>query len=217
MSGLLVKDMRLLGKRRNYLIVMFLLFFCISFSMDYSFFAAYVPVLTVLIMISTINYDEFDNGMSFLMTLPITPKIYAIEKYVLGVVTGLISMFAAVVVTVIQSLIKRPLIPIEDLIILMCTVICIVLVLLSVLLPVELKFGAEKSRIVIIILAASAMLLAFAGGYVMDAAGIEENMFSQLFVNVPGGVIAIVSVAVAAVIFLLSMSLSVKIMEKKEF
>ena len=41
-------------------------------------------IVTAIFAITTISYDEFDNGLAFLMTLPVTRKQYVAEKYLLG-------------------------------------------------------------------------------------------------------------------------------------
>ncbi|MCQ2540475.1 MAG: ABC-2 transporter permease, partial [Acetatifactor sp.] len=76
MRGLLEKDLRLLLKRKNYLLLMLVIFVGFSFMMEPSFVVGYVPVLSVLFTISTISDDEFDNGYPFLMTLPVSRKEY---------------------------------------------------------------------------------------------------------------------------------------------
>ena len=49
-----------------------------------SFAIGYFTIVTAIFAITTISYDEFDYGLAFLMTLPVTRKQYVAEKYLLG-------------------------------------------------------------------------------------------------------------------------------------
>ncbi len=89
MKGLLIKDLLLLKNQQRF----FLLFFLMSAGMllaDFNsvFVINYVTMIFSLFTLSSISYDEFDNGYAFLFTLPITRNQYAAEKYVFGLVTG---------------------------------------------------------------------------------------------------------------------------------
>ena len=89
MKGLLIKDFKLMKGQKNF----FFLFFFVSigmpaFSGDASFMLGFLPFVLSLFTLSTISYDEFDNGNAFLFTLPVSRTGYAIEKYVLALLLG---------------------------------------------------------------------------------------------------------------------------------
>ncbi len=72
MKGLLIKDFRLMKTQ----IRMFLIFIAIAVAMaisadDTSFMIGFITFVFSLFTLSTISYDEFDNGNAFLFTLPI--------------------------------------------------------------------------------------------------------------------------------------------------
>lgn len=54
--------------------------------------------------LSTISYDEFDNGNAFLFSLPITRKGYVIEKYIFGIMLGVISLILSTIIACILTL-----------------------------------------------------------------------------------------------------------------
>ena len=82
MRGLLQKDLCLLVQRSRILLVMIGVGILMGFSADGSFVIGYLTMLCAILAISTISYDEFDNGNAFLFTLPISRKSYVVEKYV---------------------------------------------------------------------------------------------------------------------------------------
>lgn len=66
---------------------------------DLSMAVPYVTMMFSIFSLTTISYDEFDNGMSFLFTLPVNRVKYVVEKYIFGILVCLcgfrmISIFA---------------------------------------------------------------------------------------------------------------------------
>ena len=96
MAGLFEKDIRLLLRRKQTLV----LFSSCCRNRIYTGGNIYTRIFTILGMmltISTISYDEIDNGYTFLMTLPIDTKTYVKEKYLLCLSGTFISWIFAVV------------------------------------------------------------------------------------------------------------------------
>lgn len=87
MKGLLIKDYKLMKNQAKYYLVIVLIAGIVpmlnfSGKEDFSMFVcAYLTFLFAYFTLSTINYDEFDNGLEYLMTLPASRKIYVQEKY----------------------------------------------------------------------------------------------------------------------------------------
>ena len=84
MKGLMIKDFRLMFRRKRSFIFILLCGFIVNFSTDAEFFVGWLMLIGSLFALSTIAYDEHDNCYPFLMTLPITRKGYVIEKYYLN-------------------------------------------------------------------------------------------------------------------------------------
>ena len=70
-----------------------------------SFIIGYLTFIGSVFTLSTISYDEFDNGNAFLFSLPITRKLYALEKYVFGFLTGACSCLISLILCMIFGLI----------------------------------------------------------------------------------------------------------------
>ena len=80
MAGLFEKDLRLLIRNKQFVIVIVFMAFMFSFSGNLSMILPYMTVFGTIFSVSTISYDEADNGSMYLMTLPITYKDYVWEK-----------------------------------------------------------------------------------------------------------------------------------------
>ena len=84
MLGMMQKDLCLLLQRSRAMITIVGVGILIGFSTDGSFMTGYLSMISAILAIGTISYDEFDNGYPFLMTLPITRKGYVLAKYQIG-------------------------------------------------------------------------------------------------------------------------------------
>ena len=83
MKALFIKDWKLLknqGKMFGAVLVFYGLLAVMDNSMGQSILG-FFPFLFGLFTISTISYDEYQHGMTYLMTLPIKRKTYVTEKY----------------------------------------------------------------------------------------------------------------------------------------
>ena len=107
MKGLLIKDFKLLQGQKNFFITIIAIAGIMAIFMeDASFIIGYMTFVGSLFTLSTISYDEFDNGNAFLFSLPITRKDYILEKYGFGLIVGGISWLFAIIVTVVVEIIR---------------------------------------------------------------------------------------------------------------
>ena len=103
MKGLLIKDFKLMLNQKKFFILIVLILGAIAcfLDFDYYFLIGYFMFICSLFTISTISYDEFDNGNAFLFTLPFSRSRYVEEKYCFGILAGTCSWFLSFVITLI--------------------------------------------------------------------------------------------------------------------
>ncbi len=89
MNGLMEKDLRILLQRKQVFLIFIVLAVFLCMTQGSVFVVGYLPLISVMLAVGTISYDEFDNGYPFLMTLPITRKTDAAEKYLFCLFTVL--------------------------------------------------------------------------------------------------------------------------------
>ena len=138
MKGLIIKDFKLLMMQKSFFITLAIVAIFFGITTDTIFVIGFLTMICSMFSLSTISYDEFDNGNAFLFSLPITRKGYVIEKYIFGIMLGVISLILS---TIINSTVTN------DLFLVALIYIPIVLVLQSLMLPLQIKFGSEKSRV----------------------------------------------------------------------
>ena len=115
---------------------------------EISFILPYMASVMTSVAISTISYDSMDNGNSFLFTLPVRRKDYATEKYFFGF--GAVSALIVAIACGILLLVRKSEMTAGAFGVETMTCLLIVLLLADLLVPLQIKFGAEKSKIVIL-------------------------------------------------------------------
>ena len=85
MKGLLIKDLKLIKTRGIFILFVVAAYAVLQLGAGNSEMSVGLTTLILSIFsITSITYDEYDNGMPFLFTLPITRREYVREKYVFG-------------------------------------------------------------------------------------------------------------------------------------
>ena len=205
MSGLLEKDICLLLRgHRNMLILFFMICVFLGLGQPGTFILGYLPSLMLVVLIGTFSCDESDNGFPFLFTLPIDRKTYIQEKYVFCV-GGTVVSFAIAWVLYMASQVLHGVSNLSGLLLENAGTIPVFLavffIALSVMIPVQIKFGAESARV---------LMAGIAGEATLDQIA---ELLGTITGNVPGQA-GIFAVSIAVV--LISYGISVRFMEKRE-
>ena len=102
MKGLLIKDFKLLkGQKNFFMAITAISIIMIIVSPGTSFPIGFLGFVGALFSLSSISYDEFDNGNAFLFSLPITRKDYVLEKYIFGLISGIMSLLLGTVISLV--------------------------------------------------------------------------------------------------------------------
>lgn len=217
MKGLLIKDFKLMKGRRSFFgLIVAMSVGMAAFLEEPSFIIGYMTFVGVLAAMSTISYDEFDNGNAFLFSMPITRKGYAVEKYGFGLVFGLFFWLLAAVIAMIAGSL-RAITSISDMLMTAFLFLPILLLTLSVTTPFQLKFGSEKGRLAMI--GAAAMIVSICFVAVKAAGLFHIDLISALnrLSSMNMGMLIMMLLGIGIIVLLLSLSISISIMNKKEF
>lgn len=218
MKGLLMKDLMFIKNQKVFLFVLagLCIYFLIS-GQETSFVLAYASSMFATLVISTVSYDEQDNGMSYLFTFPISRNMYVMEKYVFGILMSgaavLVGGCFMLALAVVKSLPYSP----EEILTLMSASLLVPVFLISFLMPIVIKFGTEKSRAVFLLTFGGLLLVCYSVKQIADAFGVDIWARVEQFVQADTTVAVAVIVALAAGIFAASYGISVGIMRRKQF
>lgn len=216
MAGLFDKDFRLILQRRNTIILFLVIAVIFGFSMGGTFIVGYTTFCFLMLSLGTISYDEFDNGLSFLMTLPISRRTYVAEKYLLCSICGAIAwIFSAVCICINQY--KQDFSGIGDLLMEAVMFLPIVILLMSFMIPAQLKYGAEKSRIVLIVVMGSIGVIGIGIKKAAETLDLPMEMLLKKIEGITDVQMLLGCVVFSIAVLLLSFVISMKIMNHKEF
>ncbi len=217
MLGLIEKDLRLTLVRKQTILIFCIMALVMGMSMNGSFIIAYLTMLAMIISIGTISYDEFDNGYPFLMTLPFARKTYVMEKYVFCLCVTVVAWCFGVLVYAVGGMVRHIGIDLGSELLMLISVIPAMYISADIMIPLQLKYGSEKSRIVLFIIFGAIAVLVY-GTKSFTAS--MDNPFASIvntLDSLPGYVVLLTIIGVCAVVTVISYICSARIMEKKEF
>ena len=218
MKGLLIKDLRILMNQTRFFLIVFGIGLMFLFTNDTPEGAmGYVTILSAMLVLTTMSYDEFEKGMSFIMTLPISRATYVWEKYILGVLIGTVMSIITALVAFFVFQIRA--IPYPTSLYLHCGLLfgVISLLFLAVMIPVQIKFGAEKGKYAKLVVMVVATGVAFSVVKMLEILGIDVVGAIETLLNTSLVLGFCVITAFSMILYLVSAVISLKIMKKKEF
>lgn len=223
MKALLMKDLRTLkNERRLWVsIIGVSVLFGVLFQ-NWYFMMGYIMFGLSMIARTMYQYDVADQGIVYLMTLPITRKEYVKEKYLLSLMSICIGGILSMILTKIGMLFTPDQADSnQEIFSAFLGILAVALVLQAIIFPVELKYDVSKSRIIILLLVMGIIILFTAFDMLIGAILVA---FITIFVDAFGGVFiqhflgtVLLSAVVVGMIYFSSYRKSVKIMGQKEF
>ncbi len=147
MIGLIKKDLFTL-KKQIIIVIFFVAFYgALSFAepSNYSMFAYMITLFSIFVPITSLSYDDRSEWNKYAISMPVTRKQLVYSKYLLSVLA--IGLSGAL--CLVLSLLLDRNITAESLVTIAAS-LSIGLIFMSINLPVNFKFGVEKSRFIIL-------------------------------------------------------------------
>lgn len=217
MRGFLQKDIELLKQNQSFLglvAVMAIFFVCVK---NDAFIIIYLGMMGGFLSISTISYDEADHGMGFLMTLPASRKTYAIEKYVMGYGVSFCLLLTGSVISAIADHFRGAAMEQGEWMLTCETGILVMALIITLLIPVQLKFGADNGRIVTAAVVGGTFGLFYLMAKISESFGVDLDQLLYEVQNLGIGPISLIIVIFLGLASYISCRISIHIMERKEF
>lgn len=207
MIGMIKKDLLMLknNMKSTLIAIAIYIFYSIMFEIDMSFF---LPFLGLMLCMSTISYDEFNNWHAYVSTLP-QGKINVIKsKYIITIGITTILTIVGVIISMIMGNMTNNY---EEYVSIIMGELLAIIFAISVLYPILFKYGAEKGRLAMIVVG-------------LTLFGIFTLLTKVIKIKIPKEVITlldsylpIISIIVAIILISCSYLISKKIYLKKEF
>lgn len=220
MKALFIKDWKLLknqGKMFGAVLVFYGLLAVMDKSMGQSILGSFL-FLFGLFTISTISYDEYQHGMTYLMILPIKRKTYVTEKYLFAMtLTGAGSLLIFILELLYSVIIHRGMTEVVmwEILSSTCFMIPVVILFLSLALPLNLKFGSEKGRSLFSGMMLAIFFLGIVGAKKLKGSLLLEQI--QTLLQAKGLLLVTAGILIYVSALVISYRISVRIIEKREF
>ena len=213
MLGLFIKDLKLLKAQKKMFMLVGIVTAVVLFNIQdgtemIGFMAGYMVFVGTMATTSTIGCDEADHGTVFLFTLPVSRKEYVLEKYGLAVAGSAAAVYLVSVVRGSQLMAEQ--------LFIILIMMPLALILFSLMVPFQLRFGAEKGRMMLL----GAYGAVFGGLYILknftEKWNVDLSWIGQKIERYSQGTWTIVAVVAALAVMLVSYFASVRILNKKE-
>ena len=209
MIGLIKKDLLIIKSNIRLILVMFLVFFLMSWQgkFDMSFAPAFV---SIMLFMSTFSYDEYNKWNAYAVTLPNGRKNVVMAKYVATLILVIISIFVTVLLNIVIGIINNN-VCLEEVISTMSGCFLGIVIIEAIMYPLIFKYGIEKGRIGL-----------FIGSF--GIVGMIGLLSKVIKINIPGQVLNFINdyfIIMAFVLSIIALGISYKVAEKiylkKEF
>lgn len=213
MKGFLVKDLALFKKRKRTFLFLALWAIVMCFiTNDGAFATGWMTIIASFFAISSLSYDEYDNCYPFLMSLPVTGRTYAVEKYVFGFLCGFVAWIYSAVIFFVYTLVNGSADGFFTELAMYTVFIPLFMILLDIGLPLNIKYGVEKGRIAMLILWGVVFACFFLASKLL-----RVNISLETLDSFDPGMLLLLAFVITAILTLISMMISVRVMNRKEF
>jgi len=216
-KGLLIKDWKLISSQRQFgvMVILFYLFF--TMTQQASFAIGYCTVMLAFFTLTTLSYDELDNGAVYLFTMPIVRKDYVREKYLFAFLVSLVPGVVTFIISFVLETAKGNEVALLEDVFSICIIVPAALLILGFEIPFQLKFGQEKSRIALMVPFAFIVVMSMLLKHVKDLIGIDVSALMNQIQNLHIGIIILSAVCIFAGFMWISYQISCKIVDNKQF
>lgn len=210
MLGLVKKDFLIIKANARSMAIIFAIYIVLTVqgTFDVTFV---VPLIGIMLFISTFSYDDFNNWNSYAVTLPDGRKNVVRSKYIASIILTIILGILSLAIGIGIAYTKTNNINVDEIISSLMGTMLSSVIIISLLYPIMFKFGATNGRIILF-----AVIFGIAG----IGALIAQFVDMTFAINMINGLdnYSLIAIPVISVILLgISYLISNKIYKHKEF
>ncbi len=210
MLGLIKKDFLLIKANLKSMVIIFIVYLILAFqgTFDVTFI---IPLIGIMLFISTFSYDDFNNWNSYAVTLPNGRKNVVRAKYISSIILTVVLGAVALAIGLGISYTKTNTINLDEIISSLMGTVLSSVIIISLLYPIVFKFGATNGRII---------LFAVVFGIAGIGALISNFVDMTSVINMINGLdnYSLIAIPIISIILLgISYLISNKIYQSKEF
>lgn len=219
MTGFLLKDWSILkrqGRAYGFVLAVAVLLAFVGSKNYSSFISSYLTFMIAMYSFSSFNYDEYENGMAFLMALPCGRRDYVKEKYIFSILLVTGGWTVGILLRTALFLIRFSLAEYLEILPTEPVYLLIAFLYVGCGFPLVIKYGVEKGRMlsfgILAVMLVGIFLLARYYKVITPAITLINRIYKFSPFLLP-----VCALVACALILGISCRISLKIMEKREF
>lgn len=148
MLGLIKKDFLIIKANLKSIVITFIVYLMLAFqgTFDVTFI---IPIIGIMLFISTFSYDDFNNWNSYAVTLPDGRRNVVRAKYIASIILTVVLGIIALAIGIGISYIKTNAINLNEIISSLMGTALSSITIISLLYPIVFKFGATNGKIIL--------------------------------------------------------------------
>ena len=210
MLGLIKKDFLLIKANLKSMIIIFVIYIMLAFqgTFDVTFI---IPLIGIMLFISTFSYDDFNNWNSYAVTLPNGRKNVVRAKYIASIILTIILAAVALAIGIGISYTKTNSINLDEIMSSLMGTMLSSVIIISLLYPIVFKFGATNGRIILF-----AVVFGIAGIGALIAQFVDTTPIINMINRLDSYSLIAIPI-ISAILLGISYLISNKIYQNKEF
>ena len=203
MTGLLLKDICTLKKQlKLYFLICLIIAVAAGWNTEASgFISVYIPVFISVLPGTALAYDEQSKWDTMAAMMPYSIRQLVVSKYLLG----LLCFVAGALLLCVQRLVAGTLFTAETASV-FCTALLTVLLLQALTLPMSIRFGVEKGRILLMAVVALGVVALYSFEKIQGIPEYPED---------PGAAPFLIPLLAVALLYLASIAVSIRFYRKR--
>lgn len=217
MKALFIQDFRYMLTQKSFLVLIALVGIVLALTQNdnYIFVIGYLGFMGMITGMMSVTMDDQSNGLTFLFSLPIDRRVYVREKYIFIVLMGVSFSIFATALCLLFRMFAEYKAPLDEILATALGTFFVMLLFVCFMLPLQLKFGAERARLASFIAIGFFFVAVLLAGLVINFA--DALPFIQAFLSMSPVALAGIGAAFLIVCLHISYGVSLRIILHREF
>lgn len=217
MKALFIQDIRYMLTQKSFLVLIALVGIVLALTQNdnYIFVIGYLGFMGMITGMMSVTMDDQSNGLTFLFSLPIDRRVYVREKYIFIVLMGVSFSIFATALCLLFRMFAEYKAPLDEILATSLGTLFVMLLFVCFMLPLQLKFGAERARLASFIAIGLFFAAVIVAGLVVNFA--DALPFIQAFLSMSPVALTGIGAAFLIVCLRISYSASLRVILRREF
>lgn len=217
MKALFIQDIRYMLTQKSFLVTILIVGIALALGQNdnYIFVIGYLGFMGMITGLMSLTMDDQSRGLTFLFSLPIDRRTYVREKYLFVVFMGIVFSLFATALCLLFRVFADYKAPTDEILSTAVGTLAVMLLFICFMLPLQLKFGAERARLASFIAIGFFFAAGLIAGLVINFA--DALPFIQAFLSLSPVALTGIAVAFLIVCLRISYSASLRVMLRREF